>query len=72
MPLKTRLAALPPPRPNKTEKWVEGLKSVPVCTEEDRKAKRQVGKIAGKATGSSLVAVAHTIATGTALQFFIF
>lgn len=54
------------------EKWVEGLKFVPVCR-GGQEGKRQVEKMGGERSwGSSLVAVAHTVATGTTLQFFIF
>jgi hypothetical protein len=59
------MPALPPPRPNKTEKWVEGLR---------RTGKQKAGREnrRGEPWGSSLVAVAHTVATGTALQLFFF
>lgn len=66
------MPALPPQRPDKMEKWVEGLKFVPVCR-GGQEGKRQVEKMGGERSwGSSLVAVAHTVATGTTLQFFIF
>lgn len=65
------MPALPPQRPDKMEKWVEGLKFVPVC--KGQESKRQVEKMGGERSwGSSLVTVAHTVATGTTLQFFIF
>lgn len=65
------MPALTPPGPGTVGWWVESLKYMWFYVNGRQGSRWQVGRGGGRPWGSSLVAVAHTIAPGAAFQLLV-